>query len=659
LAYWLALLVAPNRYRRVFSHHIVLVLLATLLVACGGSGGASSTFTLGGKVSGLSSGNSVTIESNGNDSVSLSANSAFAFPTAIAAGSSYAVTVTKQPTGQQCTVMSGSGTIQSSNITNIQINCVALTYTLGGAVTGLSPGNAVALQNNGGDTLTVSSNAPFVFTTAVAYGASYSVSASGQPNNQLCTVSAGSGVVAAANITNVQVSCVVKTYSIGGTVTGLQPGRSLVLLDNAGDAITVTSVGAFTFATGLIKGSPYNVTIGTQPTDQNCFLNTGGSGTVATSNVTSVLVQCPFLQTLHNFGVTANDGYSPETGVVLGGDGNLYGTTTSGGANLISSGNVYGAGIFFKLSPSGVETVTWDFGLGQDGQDPSGALLTDMSGNFYGTTTIGGLYGGGTVFRITPAGQETVLWNFGSGTDGLQPFGAMTFGQDGSLYGTTTKGGTNGSGTVFKLTLAGVETVLWNFGATTDGQTPEGPLIQASDGNFYGTTENGGAFGFGSVYRLTPAGAEAVLYSFADGLDGQGPQGLIEGVDGDLYGITIGGGAYNVGTAFEVTKGGVETVLWTFGNGIDGRNPVAAPLMGLDGNLYGVTNNGGTNSRGSIYRLTPSGSETLLWSFKGTDGEGPFSGISQGPDGAIYGTTMEGGVTGGNGNGGTVFKLTM
>jgi len=389
-------------------------------------------------------------------------------------------------------------------------------YTVGGTVTGLSPGNVVTLQDNGGDTRSVSSNASFTFATAIAFGSAYSVSVSGQPTEQICTVNAGSGTMGAANVTNIQVNCVVKTYTIGGTVSGLQPGDSVVLLDNGGDAATVSSNGAFTFATGLIKGAAYNVTVGTQPSGQNCFVFGSGSGTVATSNVTNVVVQCPFVRTLYTFGFTAEDGSGPEAGVVLGSDGNLYGVTAGGGPNWVNTGNNLGAGIFFKLTPAGAETVTWNFGAGMDGQNPSGDLAVDAGGNFYGTTTAGGLYGDGTVFKMTPTGQETVLWNFGSGTDGQQPFGSVVLGQDGNLYGTTTAGGTYGLGTVFRLTPAGVESVLWSFGATGDGQAPKNRLIQGSDGNLYGTTESGGAFGYGTVYELTLAGAETVLYSFAD-----------------------------------------------------------------------------------------------------------------------------------------------
>jgi uncharacterized repeat protein (TIGR03803 family) len=638
-------------------------MLATLLLAaCGGGGGSSSPpakYTVGGTVSGLAQGNAVTLQNNGGESIIVTSNSPFTFATPGVSGSSYAVTIAGQPTGQQCSLTLGAGTLQSSNVNSVQVNCVALTYTVGGTVTGLSPDNVVTLQNYGGDTRTVSSNASFTFATAIAFGSAYSVSVSGQPTEQICTVSAGSGTMGAANVTNIQVNCVVKTYTIGGTISGLQPGNSVVLLDNGGDAATVSSNGAFTFATGLIKGAAYNVTVGTQPSGQNCFVFGDGSGTVATSNVANVVVQCPFVRTLYTFGATADDGSGPEAGVILGSDGNLYGVTAGGGPNWVNTGNNLGAGIFFKLTPAGAETVTWNFGAGMDGQNPSGDLAVDAGGNFYGTATAGGLYGDGTVFKMTPTGQETVLWNFGSGTDGQQPFGSVVLGQDGNLYGTTTAGGTYGLGTVFRLTPAGVESVLWSFGATGDGQAPKNRLIQGSDGNLYGTTESGGAFGYGTVYQLTLAGAETVLYSFADGADGQGPEGVVEGPDGALYGITIGGGTYTVGTAFKVTKGGVETILWAFGNGSDGRNPIDPPLFGLDGNLYGVTDNGGLNGLGTVYRLTPSGTETVLWSFKGTDGEAPVSTLTQGPDGTIYGTTYRGGTPGGSGYGGTVFELTM
>lgn len=529
----------------------------------------------------------------------------------------------------------------------------APTYTIGGTVAGLAASTSIVLAINTADSITISANSSFTFGRAVAAGSSYSVTIGTQPAGQTCVVNAGSGTVTTANVTNVSILCAPTKYTIGGQVTGLQPGSVVTLLNNAGDAITVSSKGPFAFATGLTSGSAYNVTIGTQPSDQNCLV-TAGSGTVAASNVMSIVVQCPYVQTVYNFGI-AIEGYGPETGVLFGSDGNLYGVTAEGGPNVAGTINNLGAGAFFKVTLTGEETDLWNFGSGQDGQDPSGDLVVDASGNFYGTTYVGGLNGAGTVFKITATGQETVLWNFGSGTDGQKPFGSVVLGQDGNLYGTTSEGGAYGGGTVFKLTPAGVETVLWAFGAGTDGKSPKGRLLQANDGNFYGTTESGGALTFGAVYKSTPSGVETVLYSFAFGTDGQGPEGLTQAPDGDLFGITIGGGSYSVGTAFKITTSGVETQLWTFGNGSDGRNPDAAPLLGADGNFYGVTGNGGTSGLGTLYRLTPDGNETVLWNFKESEGSFPFSTLTQGPDGTIYGTTYRGGSAGG----GVIFKLTM
>jgi uncharacterized repeat protein (TIGR03803 family) len=527
------------------------------------------------------------------------------------------------------------------------------TYTIGGTVSGLAANTSLMLANNIGDSITISTNSSFTFNKTVVAGGAYSVTIGTQPAGQTCGINAGSGTVTTANVTNISILCAPSKYTVGGTATGLQPGRSVALLNSGADAITVSANGTFTFPTGLINGSSYNVTIATQPSDQNCFVS-AGSGDVATSNVTGVVVQCPYVQTLYNFGNVV-EGYGPEAGLLFGSDGNLYGVAAEGGPNVVNTINNLGAGSFFELTLTGEETDLWNFGSGQDGQSPSGDLVVDASGNFYGTTYAGGLNGAGTVFKVTPTGQETVLWNFGSGADGQNPFGSLVLGQDGNLYGTTSEGGAHGAGTVFKLSPASVETVLWDFGAGTDGKTPKGRFVQATDGNFYGTTESGGAFTYGAVFKLTPAGAEAVLYSFAFGADGQGPEGLIQGADGDFYGITIGGGAYSAGTAFKVTMSGIETLLWTFGNGADGRNPIAAPLLGADGNFYGATSNGGTNGLGTLFRLTPTGSEMVLWSFKDTDGSTPFSTLIQGADAAIYGTTYRGGIAGG----GVAYKLTM
>ena len=200
------------------------------------------------------------------------------------------------------------------------------------------------------------------------------------------------------------------------------------------------------------------------------------------------------------------------------------------------------------------ESVLYSFTGGTDGGSPGAGLIQGSDGNFYGTTQVGGASGYGTVFKVTPAGVETVLYSFGGGTDGSYPYAGLTQGADGNFYGTTEQGGANSLGTIFKVTPAGVETVLWTFGGGTDGHNPYGTLIQGADGNFYGTTFQGGTNNHGTIFEITPAGIETVLYSFGGVpyTDGWFPQGgLIQGADGNFYGTTEAGGANGYGTVFK------------------------------------------------------------------------------------------------------------
>ncbi len=232
--------------------------------------------------------------------------------------------------------------------------------------------------------------------------------------------------------------------------------------------------------------------------------------------------------------------------------------------------------------------------------------MQGSDGNFYGTAVVGGANGAGTVFKITPGGTLITLYSFGV-SDGQSPYGGLVQGSDGNFYGTTEFGGANnGNGTVFKITPRGTLTSLYSF-AGSDGANPHAGLVQGSDGNFYGTTEFGGtgqcANRCGTVFKITPSGTLTTLYDFA-GSDGFKPQaGLVQGSDGNFYGTTTGGGANNgKGTVFKITPSGTLTTLYSFA-GSDGAFPQAGLVQGSDGNFYGTTAGGGANFAGTVFRL--------------------------------------------------------
>jgi len=307
----------------------------------------------------------------------------------------------------------------------------------------------------------------------------------------------------------------------------------------------------------------------------------------------------------------------------------------------------------------------------QEGYAPYGSLIQANDGNFYGMTTGGGDHGYGTVFKITPSGKLTVLKSMGDNTGiGRSPHGSLIEASDGNLYGMARNGGTTDSlGTVFKITKSGTLTVLHafegNLTGTGDGSQPWGSLIEASDGKFYGMTAAGGANDIGTVFKITKSGTLTVLHAFEGNLtgtgDGSGPNGsLIEAGDGNLYGMTAAGGANDIGTVFKITKSGTLTVLHAFegnftGTG-DGSQPWGSLIEASDGNLYGMTNLGGKLERGTVFKITKSGSLTVLHAFDGTDGMHPYGSLIEASDGNLYGITFDGGGT--SDNLGAVFKIT-
>jgi uncharacterized repeat protein (TIGR03803 family) len=303
-----------------------------------------------------------------------------------------------------------------------------------------------------------------------------------------------------------------------------------------------------------------------------------------------------------------------------------------------------------------------------------GSLVQGFNGNFYGTTGLDGTYGVGTVFEVAAGGEQKTLYAFCSQancTDGEYPSPQLLQATNGSLYGTTQEGGAYGLGTIFAITPAGKLTTLYNFCSQTncaDGAAPRAGLIQTSSGNFYGTTYGGGAAGWGTVFQLSPAGMLTTLYSFcsltncADGYESN--SGLIQASNGNFYGTLLAGGASGHGTLFEITPAGVFTTLHSFctqTSCTDGGSPYGPLLQASNGKLYGTTPSGGTHYYGTIFAITTSGSFARLYSFCSqancADGDDPEAGLIQATDGNFYGGTYQGGSYGVYG-GGTIFQFT-
>jgi uncharacterized repeat protein (TIGR03803 family) len=308
------------------------------------------------------------------------------------------------------------------------------------------------------------------------------------------------------------------------------------------------------------------------------------------------------------------------------------------------------------------ESVLYYFTGRADGFGPNGPLVRDSKGNFYGTTLNGGTMGYGTAFEVTPNGTGSVLHSF-SGSANAYPNGGLIFNSKGDLYGTTYGGVCNrrncpaDPGIVFELTTKRTEKIVYRFTKAPDGEFPSAGLVMDSQGNLYGTTSSGGEYQYGgAVFEVSPKGVETILHSFTrGGPDGSGPNAaLIRDSLGNLYGTTVFGGAYNNGTVFKITASGSESVLYSFAGGNDGAYPYGGLVTDSTGNLYGTTQQGGGNGYyGTIFELTPNGVENVLYSFTGgTDGAYPSFGLVRDSEGNLYGTTTHGG-----GCCGTVFEL--
>lgn len=281
----------------------------------------------------------------------------------------------------------------------------------------------------------------------------------------------------------------------------------------------------------------------------------------------------------------------------------------------------------------------YSFMGGSDGADPDAKLMRGSAGDLYGTTEQGGAQNVGTVFRLAPDGGESILHSFGAAGDGANPAAGLTEDKHANLYGTTEYGGAYDTGTIFKLAPNGRESVLYSFHDHDDGGEPVAGLIRNA-GSLYGTAQAGGAYGHGIVFQLKPDGKLVVLHAFAGGSDGAMPLGsLAADRAGGFYGTTYLGGPDNLGTVFEIAAGGVETTLHAFA-GSDGAKPAAGLVRDESGNLYGTTVLGGAYNAGTVFKLAVNGSETVLYSFTGgAEGADPACQLVLDSSGNLYGTT--------------------
>ncbi len=370
------------------------------------------------------------------------------------------------------------------------------------------------------------------------------------------------------------------------------------------------------------------------------------------------------INTLTSF--NGSSGNHPYAAVTLSPDGStLYGTTTSGGATYGEGEYGAGYGEVFSLPVTGGTTTVLVSFDGSNGQQPFGGLtLTSDGSTLYGTASGGGANSYGEVFSLPVAGGAIATLASFNGINGGFPDSGLIVDNAGNMYGTASGGGAYSYGAVFKLTPAGVLTALgsFNFG---NGCFPNPGLVADASGNLYGTTEYGGSVnaafpnGCGTAFKVAPDGTVTTLVAFDGTNGGNLVAGLIGDGAGNLLGTAQEGGAYGHGTVFQVAPDGTFSTLASL-NGTNGSDPCSGLIQDAAGNLYGTTFTGGAYDDGTVFKLTPNGALSTLVSFDGSDGQWPYAGLIADPTGNLYGTTVAGGnmsLNGGSGDG-TVFELT-
>jgi len=394
-------------------------------------------------------------------------------------------------------------------------------------------------------------------------------------------------------------------------------------------------------------------------------VQSGGENSAARKGGIFTYTAAPVLTAIAKFTGGKDDGAKPFAGLIEGKNGVLYGTTSQGGT--------FDAGTVFSLTPGKPPHTAWkkavlhSFG-GREGAEPHASLVIDDAGNLYGTTTKGGTNRNGVVFKLTaPDFGATILHSFTGADDGGNPYAALVQDGRGVLYGATTTGGSGGGGTVFKMAPPNyLPVILHSFSGGRDGEAPYGALAFDANGDLYGTTTAGGnAKSGGTSFKLTPAGTLTQLLSFRPSLNGSHPYGgLLLGNDGQFYGTTLKGGGRNRGTVFKMSPSGDQSLLWT-SNVVGGIGPYATLVGDASGALYGTMVEGGYNGNGMVFKLTPpvrgqtAWTQSAMYKFtgRGLDGANPYGSVLLGKNHILYGTTSGGGLRNCPGGCGTVFML--
>ena len=587
-----------THYALTWGYHVVLALtLTAVLSACGGGGGgesptqpitAAQTYTVGGTVTGLT-GSSVVLQDNQADNLTVSANGAFTFATALANGSAYGVTVLTQPAGQTCTVTQGNGALSGANVSNVQVVCAAQASAhlafMSAAQTVNAGASSGAVQVSAFDS--AGALVPLVNVALSSSSATMKFSASADFSTAITNLSLTSGT-GTIYFLDTAIGTPTITATASGYVNGAQSQTIKATIAGTGTLTRMATLPAPTMP--LIQGS-----------DGNFYgvVDNGGYGQIFRMAADGALT------TLHTYsGVMA-----PSGPLVQASDGNFYGTTGI-------PGTASDSGTVFRITPNGQYTTLYSFTGQADGKWPQGGLIQGKDGTLYGTTTFGGGTSDcGTAYSISLTGNFTVLHAFDLQTEGCRPFAGVIQASDGVLYGTLNLSARSGS--IFKMSTTGSLNILHQF-VGTDGSYPAGALIEGSDGNLYGTTSSSGptTASRGTVFKITKSGALSTLYAFQTNTQGTHDGYLSSGTsingtliqlsDGNLYGTTPVGGANACGAIYQITPFGSETVIYSFAGSLtgDGCQPFAALLRASNGSLYGVAKAGSPTNAGTIFRFT-------------------------------------------------------